>query len=60
MVSNKLIKSRGQCNLKSKTYFSFAFHLKGKVIPYANMNTNTHYVYYIRHKQASVNKLISK
>ena len=30
------------------------------VTPVTNMNTNTQYVYYVRHKQASVNKWISK
>ena len=28
MILKKLIKSSGKCNPKSKTYFSFAFHLR--------------------------------
>ena len=26
MISNKLIRSRGKCNPKTKAYFPFAFH----------------------------------
>ena len=53
-----MIKLSGKCNPKSKTYFSFAFHLRnsksGKLIPFKNMNANTQCVCYIRHKQAPV------
>ena len=59
MPAPKLTKSSGKCNPKFKNNFSFAFHLR-EVIPFTTMNTNTQYVCFIRQKQASVNKWISK
>ena len=48
LLLNKLIKSSEKCNSKTKTYFSFAFHLRnskdGKEILFTNMNTKTKYV----------------
>ena len=41
---NKLIKSSGKCNPKTKTNFSFGFHLMRKVILFTNIDTNTKYV----------------
>ena len=40
MILNKLIKSSGKCNSKSKTYFSFAF-ISGT----ARVESNTFYKY---------------
>ena len=34
--------------------------VKAVVIPFANVNTNTQYACYMRHKHASANKWISK
>ena len=62
-VLNKLIKSNGKRNPKSKIIF-LSFSITGIVKVESNtftgMNANTRYVCYIRHKQAAVNKWISK